>query len=491
MVQQPQLSDGQAPLFTRLREHSDAHPYQFHIPGHKCGRGMDPEFRAFIGDNALSIDLVNIAPLDDLHQPHGAIHQAEQLAARAFGARETFFSVQGTSTAIMAMIMAVCGPGQRILVPRNAHRSVMAALVLSGAVPVFLPPELDPDVGIAHCVSLPTVAAAIAAHPDARALLLVNPSYFGVCTDLAAIVRMAHDRDLPVLVDEAHGAHLYFHQQLPQSAMQAGADAAAVSMHKLGGSLTQSSLLNLQGDLVSAEHVRAMLSLLTTTSTSYLLLSSLDAARRHMVTHGKYGLERAIGLASYARAEINRIPGLYCFGEEICATRTSARSCDPTKLCVTVKGLGLSGLAVEQALRSEFRIEAELSDPYNVLFVVTIADTPQDIDCLLMALRRIASLYGPSPVRHIQLPILLEHTLAIAPRQAFFADTRRVPLARAAGHAAAEFVTVYPPGIPLLVPGELISQDDIDYIGRHQRLGFFVQGPEDRSLMTLRVVANK
>lgn len=478
----------EAPLFSRLREHVAGGPHQFHIPGHKGGRGMDREFREFVGGNALAIDLINIAPLDDLHCPHGAIAQAQELAAVAFGAQRSFFSVQGTSTAIMAMIMAVCGPGDKILLPRNAHRSIAAALVLSGAVPVFLHPEIDPDLGIAHGISPESVATALRVHPDAQAVLIANPTYFGFCTDVSAIARLAHDRGLPLLVDEAHGAHLAFHPQLPPSAMRGGADVAAISMHKLCGSLTQSSLLSLQGELVVAERVGSMLSMLTTTSTSYLLLSSLDAARRHMAVHGRDLLEKTLRLAHYARSEINRIPGLYCPGPEIMATRHSVVDFDPTKLCISVKDLGVSGLAMEESLRERFQIEVELSDPSNILCVLTIADTETDIDYLLGALRSLASSCQPGPRCHMPLPTLREHVLSLTPREALFAKTVRIHPEQAVGRVTAEFVTVYPPGIPLLVPGEVITQDDIDDIRRHQRMGSSIQGPEDRCITYLKVV---
>lgn len=483
------LAAGRTPLFSHLVEHSRARPLQFHIPGHKCGRGMDPEFRAFMGDDALSIDLINIAPLDDFHRPRGIIREAEELAAEAFGAEHTFFSVQGTSGAIMAMVMAVCQPGEKMIVPRNVHRSVISALMLSGAVPVFLQPEIDRQMGIAHGVSLDAVATALDTHPDARALLLVYPTYFGVCSDIKGIVELAHGRGIPVLVDEAHGAHLYFHPRLPVSAMEAGADAAATSMHKLCGSLTQSSILNLQGNLVSPERVRSILSLLTTTSTSYILLSSLDAARRHMAVQGNALLERTLALATYARAEINQIPGLSCFGEEMIGTRSSSYDWDPTKLCISVKKLGVSGVEIEQMLRDQFRIEVELSDLYNVLCVVTIGDTKDEIDHLLDALRQLAAGFRPVVGNSVYVPEIPEHVLALSPRQAFYADAERVPIEEAVGCAMTEFVLVYPPGIPLLVPGEIITADDVEYIRRHQALGYPIHGPEDEAIQYVRVVA--
>lgn len=234
------VSQFDTPLFTALKKHAEKNPVQFHIPGHKKGSGMDPEFREFIGDNALSIDLINIGPLDDLHLPKSIIKEAQELAAQAFGADYTFFSVQGTSGAIMAMIMAVCRPGDKILVPRNVHKSIMSAIVYSGAFPIFIHPEVDASFGISHGITPDSIERALVEHPDTKAVLVINPTYYGVSGDLQRIVNIAHSRNIPVLVDEAHGAHIHFHQQLPLSAMDAGADLAATSVHKLGGSLTLS-----------------------------------------------------------------------------------------------------------------------------------------------------------------------------------------------------------------------------------------------------------
>src|ERR1700730_5580569 len=241
------LDQTRTPLFSLLVEHAKRDPIHFHIPGHKKGAGMAQEFREFIGDNALSIDLINISPLDDVHNPKGVIKESQELAAAAFGAEHTFFSVQGTSGAIMTMVMSVCGPEDKILVPRNVHKSVLAAIILSGAHPIFMHPELDPHFGIAHGVSVETVRQMLEWHPDVKAVLLINPTYFGVSADLKQIVELVHGYGIPILVDEAHGVHIHFHEDMAVSAMQAGADMSATSVHKLGGSLTQSSVLNVQG----------------------------------------------------------------------------------------------------------------------------------------------------------------------------------------------------------------------------------------------------
>ncbi|CAM5180805.1 Arginine decarboxylase OS=Lysinibacillus sphaericus OX=1421 GN=speA_1 PE=3 SV=1 [Lysinibacillus sphaericus] len=310
------MSQLETPLFDVLLKHRNRHPIQFHIPGHKKGHGMDPAFREFVGDNVLSIDLINIAPLDDLHSPKGAIKDAQALAAEAFGADHTFFSVQGTSGAIMTMILTVVGPGDKILVPRNVHKSIMSAIVFAGAIPIFIHPEVDSEYGISHGISAEAVEKALNAYPDAKAVLVINPTYYGFSADLKRIVEIVHRRNIPVVVDEAHGVHIKFHDELPYSAMEAGADMAATSVHKLGGSMTQTSILNVREGLVSAKRVQAVFSMLTTTSTSYPLLASLDTARRQLAIHGYDLIGDALRLAKDARKRINQIPHLKCAGKE-------------------------------------------------------------------------------------------------------------------------------------------------------------------------------
>lgn len=486
----PEDEQYDVPLFRGLIQHAKKNPLPFHIPGHKRGMGMDPAFREFLGANALAIDLVNIAPVDDLHHPQGIIQEAQELAAKAFGADRSFFSVQGTSGAILAMIMAVVGPGDKILIPRNVHKSVLTAVVLSGAHPVFMEPEIDHIRGVAHGVSLATVRKRLEQHPDAKAVLVVNPTYFGVCADLCGIAHLVHQRDIPLLVDEAHGAHLYFHPQLPVSAMEAGADAAATSVHKLGGSLTQSSILNVKGNRISSDRVQAVLSMLTTTSTSYLLLASLDAARRHLATRGRELLARTIALADRARRAINQIPGLKCLGPEYIGDRSSSYDLDPTKLCVTVTGLGLTGIEVETMLREEHGIEVELSDLYNVLCLITPGDTQESVDRLIEAFERIsAATFQKRPKKEVVVRTPEMPPLAMSPREAFYARTETTPLWESTGRIMAEFIMVYPPGIPILLPGELITDANLEYIREHLEAGLPVQGLEDPTLQEVRVVA--
>ncbi len=449
---------------------------------------MDEEFRSFLGDNALSIDLINIEPLDDLHHPHGMIKEAQDLAADAFGADYTFFSVQGTSGAIMTMIMSVCHPGDKIIVPRNVHKSVTTAIIFSGAKPVFIHPELDERFGISHGITSQAVKKACEAHPDAKGLLVINPTYFGVTADLKGIVDIAHSYDIPVLVDEAHGVHIHFHERLPLSAMQAGADLAATSVHKLGGSLTQSSVLNLREGLVSHERVQAVLSMLHTTSTSYLLLASLDTARRHLAINGHEILEQTLRLADSARRRINEVPSLYCPGDEILTTDATV-DYDPTKLIISVKKLGMTGYDVEVWLRENYSIEVELSDLYNILCIITPGDREEDIGKLVDALHHLADACSSkeevknTPVKVPDIPVL-----ALSPREAFYASTETILLREAVGRISAEFVMVYPPGIPIFIPGEIITAENIDYIYENIEAGLPVQGPEDDTLETIQVI---
>lgn len=484
------MDHSKTPLFTALRTHAAGNPVQFHIPGHKKGMGTDAEFREFIGDNALSIDLINIAPLDDLHQPTGVIEEAQTLAADAFGADYTYFSVQGTSGAIMTMILSMCSPGDKIIVPRNVHKSIMSAIIFSGAKPVFVSPASDKNLGIDHGITTKSVKRALDRHPDAKAVLVINPTYFGVSANLKEIVDLAHSRNVPVLVDEAHGVLIHFHNDLPMSAMEAGADMAATSVHKLGGSMTQSSVLNLntKHGFVNPQRVQTIISMLTTTSTSYILLASLDTSRRNLALHGHDMAQKAIDLAQSTRRSINEIEGLYCFGEEILGGEATY-DYDPTKLTIHVRHLGITGYETENWLRDKYNIEVELSDMYNILCLVTPGDNEETVSILLTALQELGqTYYNVNKANELVVKIPEIPQLSLIPRDAFYGDTEVIPFKESAGRIIAEFIYVYPPGIPILLPGEVISQDNIDYIVDHVDVGLPVKGPEDRYIKNVKVI---
>ncbi|ASN05899.1 aminotransferase class I/II-fold pyridoxal phosphate-dependent enzyme [Virgibacillus necropolis] len=478
----------QTPLFNGLLNHIEKRPMQFHIPGHKQGKAVEEEFRNFMGENAFKIDLINIEPLDDLHHPHGMIRDAHVLAAEAFGADYTYFSVQGTSGAIMTMVLSVCSPGDKIIVPRNVHKSVTSAIIFSGATPIFIHPELDHRLGISHGITPTAVRHALEVHPDAKAVLVINPTYFGIVADLQEIVEVSHSYDIPVLVDEAHGVHIHFHDKLPLSSMQAGADLAATSVHKLGGSLTQSSVLNLKGNRVSHERVQTVMSMLTTTSTSYILLASLDVARKRLATSGFELVEYAINLANRARHAINKIPHLYCVGNEIVGSE-AIYDFDPTKLIISVKDLGITGYDAEVWLRENYAIEVELSDLYNLLCIITPGDTMETVHVLETALNQMAKdRLNHRAAKEITVSVPEIPLLALSPRDAFYAETEVISFSKSAGRISAESIMVYPPGIPIFIPGEIITEENIAYIHKNINNGLPVQGLQDESLENIHVI---
>jgi arginine decarboxylase len=484
------MNHNRTPVFSALLEHAAKKPTQFHIPGHSCGNGMLPEFREALGETALSMDLISIAPLDDPHRAQGIIKEAQALAADAFGAHHTFFCVEGTSGAIRAMVAGVCNPGDEILVPRNIHKSVLSGIILTGAIARFMMPDHDDEFGIAHGVSLDTVRLGLDLYPNVKGVLIINPTYYGVCADLKEIVKLAHSRKVPVLVDEAHGAHLRFNEKLPFCAMDCGADVAATSVHKLGGSLTQSSLLNVREGLVNPKRIFSLLSLMMTTSPSYLLMSSLDCARKNLALNGKTMLEGAIDLANRTRNEINTISGVYCFGTEILGS-SSRFAIDPCKLCINVRDVGVTGIEVERLFRERYGIEVELSSLYNILCIVSIGTTEEATDKLVMALRELSNeRFVSSKTKRSSTKMLLPSPpqTKMSMRDAFFAETTVMSLKEAVGRISADTICVYPPGIPVLLPGEVISQESTDFLFECDKAGLPVHGLQDSVKHTVRVI---
>lgn len=480
------------PLLAAMQHYVQDGVIPFHTPGHKQGKGMHSALEKLIGRDALALDLALIEELDDFHEPYGCIKDAQDLAAQLYGADHSFFVINGTTGGIYAMILATAGPGEKIIVPRNAHRSIIGGIILSGAIPIFIQPEVDDELGMAMGVTPETVAMAVAKHPDAKAVLIINPTYYGVVTDLQKIVDIVHEYNMVVLVDEAHGPHLRFSSRLPIQAIDAGADICAQSSHKIIGALTQSSLVHCLEGRIRIPHLKAMLQLTQSTSPNYIMLASLDVARMQMAVEGTELIEKSIDLANWAREEINKIPGLYCFGSEKIGN-PGVFGMDPTKVTVTVKGLGLTGAEVEKILRHEYKVQAELSDLYNVLFMITLGDGQYEVETLVGALSNLAKKYSKpyalDSVEHCNnahYPASPEGVLS--PRDALFGNTCMVGFAESSGMICAEIVTFYPPGIPILCPGEKITQEIIDYCQFLQQGGMHISGPEDCTLQTIKVV---
>ena len=489
----PINSQNDTPLLAAMRKYVTDETMPYHTPGHKLGKGMHPRLESLLGRDTLVLDLALMPDLDDLHEPHGPIKAAQDLAAELYGADHSFFVVNGTTGGIYAMILTIAGPGDKIIVPRNAHRSIIGGIILSGAIPVFMNPEVDLDLGLTMGVTPETVEEAIRQHPDAKGVLVINPTYYGVATDLKKIVEIAHSYNMPVVVDEAHGPHLRFSEQLPLQALDAGADICAQSTHKIIGAMTQCSMVHCREGRINVPRLKAMLQLVQSTSPNYILMASLDVARMQMATEGRQLINRAVELADWVRSEINQIPGLYCFGREKIGN-PGVFDFDPTKVTVTVKGLGLKGAEAERILRYKFNIQAELSDIYNVLFLITLGDGELEARTLVEALRGMAanctgegSLPAVTDIYStVSYPAMPEQVFS--PRQALFGHTRKIPFRESAGKICAEIITFYPPGIPILCPGERISQDMIDHCLSLQAAGLHISGPEDYTMETVKVV---
>ena len=473
-----------APIYEALQALRRKRVVPFDVPGHKRGRG-NPELVKLLGEQCVGLDVNSMKPLDNLCHPVSIIRDAENLTAEAFGAAHAFLMVGGTTSAVQSMILSVCKAGDEIILPRNVHKSAINALVLCGARPVYVEMSVQDRIGIALGMENEKLKAAIKKHPYAVAVLVNNPTYYGICSDLREIVQIAHQHQMKVLVDEAHGTHLSFHEELPISAMQAGADMAAISMHKSGGSLTQSSIL-LTGKEMNPEHVRQIINLTQTTSASYLLLSSLDISRRNLALRGRESFDKVMMMAEYARNEINQIGGYYAYGRELVDGK-SVYDFDVTKLSVHTQGIGLTGIEVYDLLRDEYDIQIEFGDIGNILAYISIGDRIQDIERLVGALADIRRLYqrdGKDLIggEYIQPEVIL------SPQEAFYRPRKMLPIKESAGNVCGEFAMCYPPGIPILAPGELITQEIVEYILFAKDRGCSLQGTEDPNVEYLNVI---
>ena len=482
-----ELDQNQAPIYEAMVKLRKKRIVPFDVPGHKRGRG-NPELVELLGEKCVGIDVNSMKPLDNLGHPISIIRDAEELAAHAFGASHAFLMIGGTTSSVQTMILSTCKAGDKIILPRNVHKSAINALVLCGAIPIYIEMSVDPKIGIALGLENDRVAKTIKDHPDAKAILINNPTYYGICSDLKGLTEMAHEAGMMVLVDEAHGAHLHFTDKLPISAMDAGADMAAVSMHKSGGSLTQSSLL-LIGEQMNSEYVRQIINLTQSTSASYLLMASLDISRRNLALRGKESFEKVIELSEYARREINAIGGYYAYSKEL-IDGVSVCDFDVTKLSVYTQGIGLTGIEVYDLLRDEYDIQIEFGDIGNILAYISIGDRIQDIERLVGALADIKRLYSRDG-KDLIAGEYIQPELVLSPQEAFYSERKSLSLDESVGQVCGEFVMCYPPGIPILAPGERITREIVDYIQFAKERGCSLQGTEDPEVNHINVIKRK
>ncbi len=463
----------------------------FHMPGHKGTLPPHPLLLEFLGGNVHPADLVEInGIIDYLHSPKGALLEAQQLAAQAYGADVTFFLINGSTVGNVAAVMSCARDGDKVIMPRASHRSVYGGVVLSGATPVYVPPIYQPEVGFPLATDTKIVEKLLAENSGVTAIHITSPNYYGYMSDTATIADMAHAHHAAMLVDEAHGSHLHFHAGLPQSATQLGTDMVIQSTHKTQSALTQASMLHCNDNgNINIARVGQMLALLQSSSPSSPLLASLDAARMLMATQGHDMLDKPLQLAHAARDAIRQLPGLWCYGDDLVGSY-GIYTFDPMKLVIRVSDMGYSGFVFYDKLRDEHGIDGEFADLKHVIFSVTIGDTEQSIHKLLTALKAIAA---EKPAERAQIPEVPLPTelpkMALSPRDAYFAQSKIVPLAQSIGEICAENIIPYPPGIPLIVPGEIIEKPYLDYLAFIRSQGGGVVGPEDKTLATVRVVA--
>ena len=478
------ISQENAPILEALEKMKSARLVPFDVPGHKRGRG-NKELTDFLGERCLSVDVNSMKMLDNLCHPVSVIRDAEELAAEAFGAKHAFFMVGGTTSAVQAMVMTACKRGDKIIMPRNVHRSAINALILCGAVPVYVNPRMDPVLGISLGMSVADVEQAIRENSDAKAILVNNLTYYGICSNIKRIAELAHEHGMLLLADEAHGSHLYFSDKLPVAAMHAGADMAAISMHKSGGSLTLSSLLLVE-DRVSHGCVHQVVSLTEATSASYRLRVRLDISRRNMALHGEKLVDRIIAQVQYARDEINAIGDYYAYSKEL-VNGDSIYDFDITKLAVYTRSIGLAGIEVYDLLRDEYDIQTEFGDIANLLAYVSVGDREKDIERLVSALAEIRRNYRQTG-REMLKAEYISPKVVCGPQEPFYGDKESLPIGDSVGRVCSEFVMCYPPGIPILAPGEMVTEEILRYIRYAKKKGCQMTGPEDMNLQRLNVL---
>lgn len=481
-----ELSYECAPLLESLKEYSKRDIACFDVPGHVKNRGVDI-LNKYLGENLMKMDINSSPTMDNVSNPTGVIKNAQDLLAQAYMADEAFFITNGTTQAIHAMILSIINPGEKVLLPRNIHKSVINALILCGGIPIFIQPEFDEQLGISLNITLEKVKEEIEKNCDIKALFLLNPTYYGACADLENIIELCHKNNLLVLVDEAHGAHFPFHLDLPPSAISLGADMVAVSIHKTGGALTQSSALLLNKENIRVEKVLQSINMLQSTSASYLLMASIDGARVNLVENGEEQLSKALNLSRYAKARLNKIDGIDVLSTEI-LKRKGVKFIDETKLCINVKGLNLTGFEVYDLLYKKFSIQVELGDLYNILALVSIGTNKSDIDRLVKALSIIEKTYRKETKLSEFNMIQINPTIELNPREAFYASKESIEIKSCIGRICGESIMAYPPGIPIVTPGELITKEIMEYIIFLKKSNAYLTDMQDKNLDTILVI---
>lgn len=476
------------PLLDAITELIDTKPAYFRIPGHRLERGVSTKWTDRVGKDVFAYDVTETPFTDDLHSPEGAIEEAQELLRDLYHADKSFFLVNGTTCGNEAMLLSAAFEGQEVMIARNAHKSAMMGLIMSGAKPVYIMPEILEEWGLQGGITPEKVRQTFIEHPQCKAFFLVSPSYYGIVSDLRAIADVCHEYGAMLLVDEAHGGHFYFYEKLPAGALEQGADVCVQSMHKVTGALTQSSVLHIKSKLVDVERLATNLHIVQSTSPNYLLMTSLDCARYELAMHGTEMMKQALELAEDARKKIHAIDGFSCMGQEIMG-QAGVAGVDRTRLVISAKELGLTGFALEEILFERYAVNMELADYQNVLAIVTYANTKDELDRLVKACEEIAQEYGKGEkiaCEQPKLPLIPEQVFT--PRQAYFAKTEEVNWQQAIGKISAEMIAPYPPGIPIIYPGERITKEVWDYLEQFRKEKRHIHGSRDGKLEIIRII---
>ena len=490
---QERLAHSSAPYFEALCGYAGREPGRYHVPGHKGGSGSDPEFRELFGQSAIALDIPLVTPGVDVGSPRAPLDRAMELAADAWGAKRTWFLSNGATQGNHAVCLALAGVGGEVIVQRNVHASTIDGLILSGLRPRWIAPELNPELGIAHCPLPESLELALADAPDAVGVIVVSPTYYGAVADIRSLAAIAHAWDVPLIVDEAWGSHFAFHNALPEHALSAGADLVLSGTHKLIGSLSQSAMLHLSDKaLIDEAAVQRALSLVSSTSPSSLLLGSLDAARRNAVMRGSELIEESISVLAATRAAIRKLPGLDVMDDRL-LQHPGVYDYDPLRLAIDVRGTGSNGYEIAAVLADEHDLHLELRGEHMLVAVFGLGEHPgESCQRLLAGLESALIRLARRPVNGRRREVLLPPrwgSLATTPRDAFFGRHEVVSLEAAAGRVAAESVAVYPPGIPNVFPGERLTGRTLEFIRRTLKQGGVVRGLSDPTAQTIRVLA--
>ncbi len=476
------------PLFEAILEYNEKKPAFFRVPGHRYERGINPAWREKVGDEIFKFDLTETPITDDLHHASGAIKEAEDLAAELWGADYSHFLVNGSTCGNQVMVVTTVNGGDKIAIPRNSHKSVLMGLIIGGGVPVYMMPEIEEEWGLHGGITPRQVEEMFEMNPDCKGVLIVSPTYYGITSDIAGIAKVCHAHDAVLMVDEAHGAHCYFSDHLPKGAIEQGADICVQSIHKVTGSLTQSSMLHIKSDRISKSRLEQNLTLVQSTSPSYILMTSLDCARQQMALHGDDMVQAAVDLSQAARERLNTMAGIRCAGKELIG-RAGIHDLDATRLTISAADIGITGFDLKKMLFDEYDVDVELADYRNVLAIVTYANEKEDLDMLCDAMQDISNRFAeegqPLPPGE-RLPAQPDYVLS--PRAAYFNERERVPWFETRGRIVAEMIAPYPPGIPVIYQGERMSQEVWEYVEAFRQRNGHIHGPSDMTLSTLLVI---